>query len=123
MSGNSIVLDTNIILYLLAGDQTLASFLEDKEAYVSIITELELIGFPDITPKELSRIKDFLSACTVVSINEDIKEVYTKLRKQYRIKLGDAAAAATAIHLELPFISADKGFDKIKELQLTSYNP
>jgi PIN domain nuclease of toxin-antitoxin system len=35
--------------------------------------------------------------------------------------LGDAAAAATAIYLDLPFISADKGFNKITELQFTLY--
>jgi predicted nucleic acid-binding protein len=123
MSGNSIVLDTNIILYLLAGDKTVATFLEDKEGFVSIITELELVGYPDITSKELTKIKEFLSGCNIININEDIKEIYIRLRKQYRIKLGDATAAATAIHLGLPFISADRGFDKIKELQLTSYNP
>jgi len=30
MSGNRLLLDTNIILYLLGGDQTLARILEDK---------------------------------------------------------------------------------------------
>jgi predicted nucleic acid-binding protein len=36
--------------------------------------------------------------------------------------LGDATAAATAIYLDLPFMSADKDFSKIAELQLTFYN-
>lgn len=52
MSGNKIALDTNIILYLLAGDETVSTFLQDKEAFVSVVTELELIGYPDITAKE-----------------------------------------------------------------------
>ena len=47
MSGNKLVLDTNIVLYLLAGDKTVAEFLQDKQGYVSVITELELIGYPD----------------------------------------------------------------------------
>jgi len=29
MNGNKIVLDTNIVLYLLAGDKTIAEFLQD----------------------------------------------------------------------------------------------
>lgn len=123
MTGNKIVLDTNIILYLLAGDKTLSSFLQDKEGYVSVITELELIGFPDISVKELKQVKSFLEDCIIIDINEEIKSIYTTLRKQYRLKLGDASAAATAIYLDLPFMSADKSFNKITELQLTSYNP
>jgi predicted nucleic acid-binding protein len=121
MTGNEIVLDTNIVLYLLAGDETLSVFLQDKEVYLSIICELELIGFPDISPKELKEVKGFLAECTVIDINEEIKSTYTLLCQQYRLKLGDAAAAATAIYLNLPFISADKGFNKVKELQLTLY--
>ena len=45
-------MDTNIVLYLLSGDKTLANFLQDKQGYVSVITELELIGYPDITTRE-----------------------------------------------------------------------
>lgn len=123
MSGNKIVLDTNIILYLLAGDKTLSDFLQDKEGYLSVVTELELIGFPDISSKELKQVKSFLDDCTIVDITEEIKSIYATLRKQYRLKLGDAMAAATAIYLDLPFMSADRSFTKITELQLTSYTP
>ena len=122
MNGSKIVLDTNIILYLLSGDETLSAFLQDKEGYVSVITELELIGYPEITTKELKEVKEFLQDCTVIDINEEVKAIYVTLRKHYRLKLGDAAAAATAIYLDFPFISADRGFAKVKELQLTSYN-
>jgi hypothetical protein len=122
MNGSRIVLDTNIILYLLAGDETLSDFLQEKEGYVSVITELELIGFPDITINEKQKIRSFLKDCVVIELPDELKEVYSKLRKQYRLKLGDAAAAATAIYLDLPFISADKGFSNIQELQFTLYN-
>ncbi len=42
MNGNKLLLDTNTVLYVLAGDETLASFLNGKELYLSIISELEL---------------------------------------------------------------------------------
>jgi len=122
MSGNKIALDTNIILYLLAGDETVSSFLQDKEAFISVVTELELIGYPDISAKELSRIKDFLNDCTIINISEEIKASYTEIRKRYRLKLGDAVAAATALSLDIPFITADHHFKKIEQLQLTLYN-
>ena len=40
MSGTNIVLDTNIVLYLLNGDTTLGEYLENKNVYVSFITEM-----------------------------------------------------------------------------------
>src|SRR5665213_699285 len=123
MSGSKLVLDTNIVLYLLSGDKTLANFLRDKQVYVSVITELELIVYPDITARESQRIKNILDDCTIIEINGEIKSIYVNLRKQYRLKLGDATAAATAIYLDLPFIlNADKNFGKVTVLQLTLYN-
>ncbi len=122
MNGSKLVLDTNIVLYLLSGDKTLANFLQDKQGYVSVITELELIGYPDIAARESQRIKNFLDDCTIIEINDEIKSIYVNLRKQYRLKLGDATAAATAIFLDLPFMSADRDFSKVTELQLTQYN-
>jgi predicted nucleic acid-binding protein len=121
MNGNRIVLDTNIILYLLAGDETLSVFLEGKEGFLSVITELELIGYPAITELELIQIKNFLKSCLIIAVNEEIKDIYARLRRKYKLKLGDAATSATAIYLDLPFISADKGFNKITELQFILY--
>ena len=121
MSGSKLVLDTNVILYLLAGDKTVADFLQDKQGYISIITEMELIGFPDITAKELLQIKNFIEDCTVIDLNDEIKGIYINLRKKYHLKLGDAVAAATAIYLDVPFMSADKDFSKVEELQLAFY--
>lgn len=108
---------------MLAGDETLAEFLQDKKGYVSVITELELLGCQGITSKEHNQIKQFLESCTIIDINEEVKSIYVELRKKYRLKLGDAIAAATALYLDLPFITADKDFSRIEELQLTLYKP
>lgn len=123
MTGNRLVLDTNIVLYLLNGDPTLTEFLEEKEGYVSVITELELIGYPAMEAAEQAQVKGFLAGCSIIDINEEIKTLYADLRKRYRLKLGDAMAAATAIYLDLPFMSADKAFSKVVELQMMLYTP
>lgn len=52
MNGNKLFLDTNIILYLLNGDLTLAELLNQKQLYISDITELELLAYKNITPKD-----------------------------------------------------------------------
>lgn len=123
MNGSKVVLDTNIVLYLLSGDTTIANFLNGKEIYISVITELELIGYPSITQKELSQIRNFLKDCTIVAINDELKDIYVSIRRKYKLKLGDASVAATALYLDLPFISADKDFDKVDTLQFTFYKP
>ena len=123
MSGNNIILDTNIVLYLLNGDEVLVEYLQDKTFYLSLVNEMELLGFKDITEDEEIVIKFFLDDCSVVDINQGIKDVAIKLRKTYSIKLPDAIVAATAIFLGIPLISADKHFDKISELTFILYKP
>ena len=123
MSGNNIILDTNIVLYLLDGDEVLVEYLQDKTFYLSLVNEMELLGFKDITEDEEIVIKFFLDDCSVVDINQGIKDIAIKLRKTYSIKLPDAIVAATAIFLGIPLISADKHFDKISELTFILYKP
>ena len=45
-------IDSNIVLYLLGGDETLVKLLDGKELYLSFITELEVLGYPGITKKK-----------------------------------------------------------------------
>ena len=52
MSGNKIFLDTNILLYLLAGDETIAELLNGKQFYISFITQLELLGYSELDNKQ-----------------------------------------------------------------------
>ncbi len=44
MNGSKLLLDTNIVLFLLGGDKILAQEVNSKNYYVSFITELELLG-------------------------------------------------------------------------------
>lgn len=48
MNGNKIVLDTNIVLYLLDGNNELATILDRMELFVSVISEIELLGYQHI---------------------------------------------------------------------------
>jgi len=59
MNGNSILLDTNIVLYLLSGDEVLAELLHHKKLHVSFVTELELLGYQNITGQEQEEVKRF----------------------------------------------------------------
>ena len=113
MNGSNILLDTNIVLYLLNGEETLIPLLEDKNLYLSFITQLELLGSRYIKPDDILKIKQFISECTIIDITPGIKELAISIRQKYSIKLPDAIILATSIWLNMPLITADHDFTKI----------
>lgn len=121
MSGNKLFVDTNIILYLLSGDQTIAHLLNNKNIYLSFITQLELLGFKHLSKIEENAISELINQCTVIDINSPIKKEVIELRKKYNIKLPDSIIIATSIYLDLPLITADSDFKIVKELNLLHY--
>lgn len=121
MSGTSLLIDTNIALYLLNGDVTVAELLDGRDVYLSFISELELLGFQDLTEAEQVLIEEFLSSCIIVDLNQAIKEVTVAMKRAHKLKLPDAIIAATAKYMNLPLISADKDFEKISGIQFIRY--
>jgi predicted nucleic acid-binding protein len=113
MNGNNILLDTNIVLYLLNGEDTLVPLLEEKNLFLSFITQLELLGNRHINPNDILKIKQFISECTVIDITPGIKELAISIRQNYNIKLPDCIIMATALWLNMPLITADQDFTKI----------
>jgi predicted nucleic acid-binding protein len=121
MSGKEILVDTNIILYLLEGSDTLVEILQGKDIYISFITELELIGYKYNSIKREEQIFELLNDCSIISMNNLIKEKYVEIRKKHHLKLADTVIAATAIALNMPIITADKQFKTVSGLKLIAY--
>ena len=121
MSGNKLFIDTNIALYLLAGDETLAKLLNEKNLYLSFVTQLELLGYKGITKEEEKAVGEFITQCTVIDINTSIKEQVVLLRKIYQVKLPDCIIMASSIYIDVPMITADADFKKVEELDLLFY--
>ncbi|MGV3589612.1 MAG: hypothetical protein ACO1OF_21575 [Adhaeribacter sp.] len=57
MSGNSLFVDTNILLYLISGDETVAELLDGKHIAISFVTELELLGYKELAESDLKIIQ------------------------------------------------------------------
>jgi predicted nucleic acid-binding protein len=121
VNGNSLFVDTNILLYLLAGDVTIAELLNEKHIYVSFVTELELLGYSNLSAIDLKAIQEIFQEVTIIDINTEIKKEVIALRKQYKLKLPDAIIAATAAVNHLPLLTADKQFSQISALNLLLY--
>lgn len=121
MSGNKFLLDTNAVLNILNGDTTLADFLFEKELYLSIISEMELLSYRNISVQDKQKIEEFLDEFIIVNIDENVKLNTIEVRKTSGMKLPDSIIAATAISLKLALITSDKDFKNIKHLNLIYY--
>jgi len=117
----NILIDTNIALYFLGGDEQIAAVLDGQVVHVSFVTELELLGYPGMDEQEDKLIRDFLDDCVVIDLNGQIKSRTVQLRRQYGLKLPDCIIAATACYLGIPIFSADKDFLPVKEIDLMAY--
>jgi len=121
MNGNSIFLDTNIVLYFLAGDDTLATLLDKRQITVSFITELELLSYKNLSDADRLVISNFLSDCVIMDINTEIKKSVIDIRSKYSIKLPDAIVAATAHYVNQPLLTADSDFKKLEAFDIIYY--
>jgi predicted nucleic acid-binding protein len=121
MNGNRFLIDTNIFLYLLSGNKTITEILDGTQPYVSFITQLELLGYQGISQKDMKSIMKFLEECIIIDINDEIKKHTISISQKNKIKLPDSIIAATSIFLELPLLTADKGFSKINSLRFALY--
>ena len=54
---------------------------------VSIITDMELLSYPNMSDSEETIVRDFLTKITVVGLDNNIKELAIAFRKNYRLKL------------------------------------
>ncbi len=118
MSGSRYLLDTNIVIGFLAGVDWAVAFVnnaatEDALFFLSIITRMELLGFPGITPDEESKIQDFLSKVSVVGINPTVESHAIDVRKKTGLKLPDAIIMGTSTSIDAVLVTADSDFEKV----------
>ncbi|RKZ38879.1 MAG: type II toxin-antitoxin system VapC family toxin [Gammaproteobacteria bacterium] len=108
------LLDTNIILYLLGG--RLAEPLPEGNYYFSVMTEMELLSYPDLDKQTEQKIRDFLAQLTLINLEEPIKTKTIQLRRQHTLKLPDAIIVATALTLNVPLLSNDLRLNRLSDL-------
>jgi predicted nucleic acid-binding protein len=122
MSGNLILVDTNVLIYMLNGDSVIAESLQEQQIVISFITEIELQCY-EMSEAVLKKVKDLITQCIIIEMNAEIKAACIDLIRLNKLKLADGIVAGTAIAYDLPLITADKQFSKIKELNLILYQP
>lgn len=116
-----ILADTNVLIYLLEGDKTIAEFFDDNIICISFITELELLTARKYTSPQLQKINALIEKVSIYDYNQVIKHSCIKFRQKYSLKLPDAIIAATAFSYNLPLFTADIHYSKIAEIKISLY--
>ena len=121
MSGNNILLDTNAIIAVLDGHSIAKEIINNNILHISFITELEALSYQKLSASDRNLIQSFLSDCILLELNPEIKKNTIDFRIAYKLKLPDAIIAATANYYQLPSVSADKVFSKVKEIEIIRF--
>jgi predicted nucleic acid-binding protein len=115
--------DSNILIYHLRGSlnqrgkDLVFSGLGGEGAY-SIISKIELLGFNQSAGEE-QQARLFLSGLQELELTSRIAEQTIQIRKNHRIKLPDAAIAATAIIHQLELVTRNSSdFIRISGLSI-----
>jgi len=109
-----IILDTNVVIYLQKG--VLVEQLPEANYAVSVITEMELLSFPNLTVAELEWLENFFTDVTVLPLSEEVKVSAIAVRRDYRLKLPDAIIVATALTRNAVLLSNDQQLQSIDGL-------
>lgn len=121
MTGCRALFDSNVIIYLSKREIPL-SFVDQFDAlFVSIITYMEILGYPFSNPKEELFIKELLSVFQTIFIDQRIADITVDIRKKNRIKLPDAIISATAISESLELVT--RNVDDFSKIDVKISNP
>ncbi len=117
----NLIVDSNIVLHVLAGNEQLESLLDNTTIHIPFIVEIELLSHPNIRSRELGLIKSFINDSIQIPYSEKIKEFVIELRRESKVRIPDAFVAASSLLTDFPLVTADKGFSRIKNLNLLEF--
>lgn len=116
MNGHKVVADTSLIINFFNGRELAGRLVDQRQIWLSSISEIELLGFHGINDTEISLLKDFIDNCMIVELSKSIRDIAIDLRRIYKLKTPDAVIAATAKYLDMPLVTYDRDFEKVKEV-------
>lgn len=98
------LLDTNTIIYAL--NQGLK--LKDGKYLVSIITEIELLSYANLTKSDEEVLKRLLGQFESIELTKSVKEKTIQIRKDSKLKLPDSVIIASALDNNAILVTSDK---------------
>jgi len=117
MNGFNFVADTNFLISVHEGKESVQPFL-DGSIVISVISEIEILGWHKLAPEEHRLLQSLLDDCIIFELTSEIRKLAISLRQQVKIKTPDAIIAATSQYLQLPLVTADQHFKKVPGIEL-----
>jgi predicted nucleic acid-binding protein len=116
-----LILDTNVIAYFFEGNKQAGKIVNLNDIVISAIILIETLSSKKIPTDKREVMEGFLQALTVIESNPQINKIAIGFRLKYSLDTPDAIIAATAKYLDLPLVTADKVFFKIKEIEIIPF--
>ncbi len=119
----NVLLDTNVLVYHLAGEPAATKFLEETIArrsfYLSILSMIEFLGWHGHTEEEFAECKGLVELATILPVSKEVADKAIELRRSRRTKLADAVIASTALVNNLQLVTGNvRDFKGIRDLQI-----
>jgi predicted nucleic acid-binding protein len=73
-----------------------------------VISRIELLSYPGITPREEEEANEVLASLYFVLLNGEVEDIAIHFRRATRRKLPDALVAASAISIGATLVTSDK---------------
>jgi tRNA(fMet)-specific endonuclease VapC len=127
MTGNKLLLDTNIVIDLFQGDEKISAYLDKQTiVYISVIvlSELYLGAYRSANAsKHLKKIGEFLQRCELLLVDAETADkcavIKTALLKKGKpIPENDIWIAASAMQHELKLLTHDKHFKEVSGIDI-----
>ena len=115
MSEN-LCLDSNVLIDLLGGDKNIASLTQGCLIHISVATRIELLSWPKLRPDQIPGTRALLTNFKVHPLDDAVELQAIEFRRAFKMKLGDSIIAATAFEHELPLLTSDKHFARLKNV-------
>jgi toxin FitB len=92
------LLDSNILIYASKpGGEFLQSLIAAPDICTSAVSYVEVLGYHLLTPPESELLEEVFANTPTLPLSPAVLDYAVKLRRQRKMKLGDALVAATAL--------------------------
>lgn len=130
----SCLLDSNIIIFILKGNEKLQMELEQAilsgDVYISTISYYEtkrkiiLLGSP---PKRMQTFENFIRTIKILPFTQPMADIASEIfadltSRGENVSPCDVLIGATAIEQNLPIVSEDRDFDRIGGIKREKWN-
>lgn len=116
------LIDSNIIIYSALKEYSfLRDIFKEKNVFVSEISLLEVLGFNRITETQEKYFTAIFNLMKTIPVSSEIIFEAIKLRKKYKLSVGDSIISASAINCNLELITNNVAdFKKIELIKISN---